>query len=112
MKPTSNVIVGLVVCAAGGAAAFSYWYRPHQIDTLRWEQSKAAALERKARGAYVESLQVLAPGQIIRLVVIPHSSGIDLLDTKCFVYTNQEFRQANMVCPDAKQTDIEVEEPR
>lgn len=112
MNKASNLIVGATLCIAVGVIVYALVYRPHQKDVLRWQQVKAAALERKARGSYVEREQELAPGQKIRLVVIPHSSGIDLLDTKCLVYTNTEFRQANMVCPDAKQTDIEVDDTR
>lgn len=110
MKYDAEIIASAVLCISVGAYAFGYWFQ--QKDTRRLEQVKAAALERKAHGSYVERKQELAPGEIIRLVVIPHSSGIDLLDTKCFVYTHQEFRQANMVCPDAKQTDIEVDDTR
>ena len=95
-----------------GLAAWAYvgWYQPGQQTKATQQQQRTDAVERKARGPYVASEKEIAPGQTIRMVVMPHSSGMDFLDTKCFVYTHQEFKQASMVCPDAKQADIEVDE--
>lgn len=57
--------------------------------------------------AYVAREKSLSATETIRLVIIPHPSGIELLDTKCFLYTHADFRQSQLTCPDARQQDIE-----
>lgn len=108
MKRTTTLLAAAFWLGVA-ALTYFYWYEPRQKQDASWEQRRADAAQRKARGAYMTSEKEIAPGQFIGIVAIPHSSGIDFLDTKCIVYTHAEFKQANMVCPDAKQDDIEAQ---
>jgi hypothetical protein len=65
--------------------------------------------ERSARfdaWAYVAKAKEVAPGETIKLVIIPSPFGIDELDMKCLIYTNQNTHTSQMLCPDANQMDL------
>lgn len=92
-----------LVAALAGLWAYNAWVvqpakpRPPRID----------AAQRFENWAYVAKTKEIAPGETVKLVVIPHPAGLDMLDTRCFVYSHQEFRTSSMICPDARQGDIE-----
>lgn len=104
MKPV-NWILGAAVLAMVGYAVY-----PHLVSgTVRQEARTSRILEDAKRledWAYVAKKKEVAPGETVKLVVIP-SSIADALDTKCLIYTNQEFRQSSIICPDAKADFIE-----
>lgn len=98
-----------VAVLAGAWGYYELIHKPEQQASKR-SISKAETAKRVSEWAYVAKEKSIAPGETLRLVVIPHSSGLDIVDLKCFVYTNQEFRKAQFLCPDAKQLDIEAPE--
>jgi len=64
-------------------------------------ERKAAAQHRFEQWAYIAKEKQIAPGETVKLLIIPDPTGIDFLDTKCLVYTHQDYRQSNMICPNA-----------
>lgn len=61
--------------------------------------------------AYVAKEKQIAPGETLKLVIIPDPLGFEILDTKCLIYTNSEYKQSSMICPNATQESIkEVEQ--
>jgi len=54
--------------------------------------------QRMSQGAYVESEKNISPSETVRVLVVPGRSSA--LDTKCLIYTHQDFKQSNMACPD------------
>jgi len=103
----SLLIIGLL----GGAT----WHWLVNVPEKRKATSTRLAMQEKEakarfeRWAYVAKAKDIGPGETIRLVIIPHPSGIDFLDTKCLIYTHTEYRSSSMQCPGAKQEDIEIE---
>lgn len=65
------------------------------------------AKQRFNNWAYIAKEKEISPGETIKLVIIPSTYDDDFSDTKCFVYTHKEYRTSSMLCPDAKQDDIE-----
>lgn len=90
------------VTAAGLAAVWAYseWIVQPERRQQRSAEQKAVSSQRFNEWARVAKEREIAPGETIRLVVVPHPSG-DMLDTKCFIYTHREFRTSSMICPDA-----------
>lgn len=66
----------------------------------------AAATDRFNAWAYIAKSKEIAPGETVRLVVIPSPLGLDVTDTKCIVYTNDTLKTSSMVCPDASALDL------
>lgn len=66
----------------------------------------AAAKQRFDKWAYVAKEKEIAPGETVRLLIIPGQYGDDSSDTKCIIYTHQDFKQSNMICPDASKEDL------
>ena len=95
----------IIVVALGMWAYYSYVIEPEKKHQ-RYAERKAQSSQRFKDWAYVAKEKDIAPGEAIKLVVIPDSTGI--IDTKCFVYTHREFKTSSMICPDAKQDDIEA----
>lgn len=60
--------------------------------------------------AYVAKEKQIAPGETLKLVIIPDPLGFDILDTKCLIYTNFEYKQSSMICPGATQESIKESE--
>lgn len=59
--------------------------------------------------AYVAKDKEIKPGERIRLVIVPSPWG-EYFDTKCLIYTNDEFKQSSMICPDADKDYIKESE--
>jgi hypothetical protein len=71
------------------------------------EKSKA----RFNQWAYIAKEKQIAPGETLKLVIIPDALGFEILDTKCLLYSNSEYKQISMICPGATQESIkEVEQ--
>lgn len=64
-------------------------------------ERKAAAQHRFEQWAYIAKEKQIAPGETVRLLIIPDPNGIDFFDTKCLIYANQDYRQSSMICPNA-----------
>lgn len=94
-----------IVAAIAGILAYNSWIT--QPEKQRARPPRIDAAQRFEHWAYVAKTKEISPGETLRLVVLPHPTGIDMLDTKCLIYTHQEFRTSSILCPDAKQGDIE-----
>lgn len=66
----------------------------------------AAAKHRFEQWAYVAKEKQIAPGETIKLVIIPDPQGFDFFDTKCLIYTHAEYKQSSMICPDADKENL------
>ena len=99
-----TLTVTIIICVLG-AWAYNSWVIQPEKEQQRYAERKAKFSQRFKDWAYVAKEKDIAPGETIKLVVIPDSTGI--ISTKCFVYTHREFKTSSMICPDAKQDDIE-----
>ena len=112
VKPHKLSVTVIAIGLLGGLA----WYWSINISEKRNARTSALAkqeVEGKARferWAYVAKEKELAPGETLRLVIIPHVSGIGYLDTKCLIYTNKEHRASSFLCPNASQDGFEESE--
>jgi len=89
-------VISLAACGAGDKA---------EKDKQHSER-RAAAKTRFEQWAYVAKEKQIAPGETIKLVIIPDPLGLDILDTKCLIYTNAEYKQSSMICPNADQDSL------
>ena len=99
-----TLTVTVIACVLGAWAYYSWVIQPKK-EQQRFAERKAKSSQRFKDWAYVAKEKDIAPGETIKLVVIPDSTGI--ISTKCFVYTHREFKTSSMICPDAKQSEIE-----
>lgn len=60
---------------------------------------------RIAQWAYIAKEKQVTPTETLKLVVIPTEFG-ELLNTKCLIYTNSEYKQSNMVCGEIEKFNI------
>ncbi|MFZ3018595.1 MAG: hypothetical protein WA056_09095 [Gallionella sp.] len=93
-------VISLAACGAGDKA---------EMDKQHSER-RAAAKTRFEQWAYVAKEKQIGPGETIKLVIIPDPQGIDFFDTKCLIYTNAEFKQSSMICPDADKESLKASE--
>ena len=80
--------------------------QPNINNSEYMEKAKA----RFNQWAYIAKEKQIAPSETIKLVIIPDPLGLEILDTKCLIYTNSEYKQSNMVCPNATQESIKENE--
>jgi len=81
--------------------------QPNTKNSEYMEKAKA----RFNQWAYVAKEKQIAPGETLKLVIIPDPLGFEILDTKCLIYTNSEYKHSSMICPNATQESIkEVEQ--
>ena len=73
-------------------------------------ERKAAAQHRFEQWAYVAKEKQIAPGETVKLLIIPDPEGIDFLDTKCLIYTHQDYRQSNMICPNTDSMNLKEDQ--
>ena len=99
-----TLTVAIIVCALGAWAYYTWVVEPEKKQQRNAER-KVQSAQRFKNWAYVAKEKDIAPGETLKLVVIPDATGIS--DTKCFVYTNRDLKTSSMICPDAKQDDIE-----
>lgn len=100
-----RIVTATIIVSVLGAWAYNSWVIQPEKEQQRYAERKAQSAQRFKEWAYVAKEKDIAPGETIKLVVIPDSTG--LLSTKCFVYTHREFKTSSMICPDAKQDEIE-----
>ena len=102
-----GVVGPVIVIGALGYWAYNSWVVEPAKNKKEAAKLRIESSQRFKDWAYVAREKVIAPGETIKLVVIPDSTG--LFSTKCFVYTHSEFKTSSMICPDAKQDYIEEE---
>ncbi|MDO8787783.1 MAG: hypothetical protein Q7J42_06905 [Sulfuritalea sp.] len=111
MSPTLERTIGsIIVVGVLAAWAYNSWVVQPEKQRQRYVGQQAEASQRFKDWAYVAREKEVAPGETVKLVVIPHPTGIEFMDTKCLIYTHREFKTSAMICPDAKQSDIEPPE--
>lgn len=110
LKEGARTVTALLVAFAVAVWAYHSFISEPEQQRQRHEDRRTEASQRFAEWAYIAKTKDIAPGERIKLVVIPDSSGIDFLDTKCLIYTNSEFKTSSMLCPDAKSSDLEADE--
>lgn len=59
------------------------------------------AKQRFEKWAYIAKEKQISTSETVRLLIIPEPMGMDLFDTKCLIYSNAEYKTAQMICPDA-----------
>lgn len=111
MNPPTERMLGIVIVAGmAGLWAYNSWILQPEKQRQRHETRKAEDSQRFREWAYVAKEKQIAPGEMVRMVIIPSPLGHDLFDTKCLIYTHQEFRTSSMICPDADKNAIEAGE--
>lgn len=100
----------LVFAVAGVASIWAYrtWVVEPEAKKQRHAVVSAKAAQRFQDWAYVAKSKEIAPGEVVKLVVIPSPYGMEILDTKCLIYTNQAFKTSSFICPDAGQSDLDT----
>ena len=100
------VVVTTILMALG---CYLWMLRQEKQEEQRryYAASKAEASRRFKEWAYIAKEKQIAPGETVKLVIIPDSTGYKLLDTKCLVYTNQEFKTSSMICPEVNNIDAD-----
>lgn len=110
-----NFSIGAVITILLGAFFYKIWVVQPKEDAKqrqRYDKDKVAASQRFTDWAYIAKSKEIAPGETVKLVVIPGTSpyASEVFDTKCLVYTHREFKTSSMICPDAKQAEIQISE--
>lgn len=62
------------------------------------KEASAKLVERAKRGPYIERGKDISDSETVRVLVVPHPLGA-FLDTRCYIYTNRDFRTSSMQCP-------------
>lgn len=70
-------------------------------ETQRHKHDQETAKARFEQWAYVAKQKNISSTETVRLLIIPDPEGLEFMDTKCLIYTHQEFKQSTMICPDA-----------
>lgn len=102
-----NIAATVIVVSLLGWWAYESWIVKPEHARIRREQQRAADANRLNSWAYIAKEKQISADETVRLLVIPNSLNIDILDTKCLIYTNQAFKTSQIICPEARQTDIE-----
>lgn len=106
MSPIAERAIQIVLAVSFlGAWGYYTWVMKPEREQQRRDERKAQFAQRFKEWAYVVREKEIAPGETVKLVVIPDSMGI--VSTKCFIYANRDFKTSSMICPDAKQDDID-----
>ncbi len=106
LKSALIVVVGLALL---GAWAYHSWIAQPAKERQRLKEIRAGQSQRFQQWAYVAKEKEIAPGETVKLVIVP-SPYDEALDTKCLIYTHREFRTSSMICPDASREFIEEKE--
>jgi hypothetical protein len=110
LKEVARTATTLLIAFAIAAWVYQAWVAKPEQQRQRATVQHAEASQRFAEWARVVKEKEVAPGETIKLVVIPSPLGHELFDTKCLIYTHREFKTSSMICPDAKQSDLEAGE--
>lgn len=95
-----------IVAGLLGVWAYNSWIVQPEKQRQRHTERKAEALQRLKEWAYVAREKEVAPGETIKLMVIPSAYGVEFLDIKCLIYTHREFKTSSMICPDADRSQL------
>lgn len=69
-----------------------------QEQQEKQSHSREEAKARFDHGPFVKSTVGVGSGETIKTIVIPGKHG-EFEDSICLIYSNAEYKQANMVCP-------------
>jgi hypothetical protein len=108
MVTTTEKIMSALLVAGLAYWGYQSWIVHPEKQRQKRETTRAADSKRFEQWAYIAKEKEIAPGETIKLAVIPSATGIDFLDTKCLIYTHREFKTSSMICPDARQGDIDT----
>ncbi len=106
-QSTERVIGVLIVAGMIGVWAYNSWFIQPERKKHRITEQHSESSQRFKDWAYVAKEKQITPGETIKLVIIPSSFGHEILDTKCLIYTNAEFKTSSMICPYANKNDIQ-----
>lgn len=86
--------VGWMTCLVIAMVAFAIFFGEGSI-----ENKPAALAEVKQREVSVMSTLRISESETVKLLTVPDAMLSDpLFDTRCLIYTNQEFRQTQIKC--------------
>lgn len=102
----ARVFVGVIVVGLGALWAYNSFVVEPEKQRLRHTEHRADAAQRFKDWAYVAKEKEVAPGEFVKLVVIPSAYGVDFLDIKCLVYSHREYKTSSMICPDADRSQL------
>ena len=68
-----------------------------EASEQRREEAKQADQARLAQWAYIAKEKQVTATETVKLLIIPSKLG-KYFDTKCYIYSNAEYKQSNMVC--------------
>lgn len=100
VKTIALYVVGALITIAVAMSAISSSRQADTEKRERYEARKSERLERFRQGSYVGSDKEIAPGERIRVVVIPSKDG-DFFDTRCVLYTNLAAGTSSITCPES-----------
>lgn len=106
MKSVAGWAVALALL---GAWAYNSWVVQPEKKRQRTEAHRVESSQRFQQWAYIAKEKEVAPGETVKLVIVPNPYG-ESLDTKCLIYTHHEFKTSSMICPDAVRDFIEEKE--
>lgn len=110
MNPSTERMLGIVIVAGmAGLWAYNSWISQPEKRRQRHAINQAESSQRFQQWAYIAKEKEVAPGETVKLVIIPHPVS-DMLDTKCLIYTHRELKTSSMICPDATKEFIEERE--
>jgi hypothetical protein len=102
----ARIVGGLMVVGLGALWAYNSFIVEPEKQRQRHTERRADAAQRFKDWAYVAKEKEVAPGETVKLVIIPSAYGVDFLDIKCLVYTHREFKTSSMICPDADRSQL------
>lgn len=111
MKPIADriaEIAGFIIVIGGlGYWGYSSWVAEPAAEKKNSMETRSRSAQRFKDWAYVAKEKEISPNETVKLIIIPSPYGIPVMDTKCLIYTNQEFKTSSMICPNAEQNNIE-----
>ena len=100
LRGVSRTAIALLIVFAIAVWAYQSWTTKREQRQQNTTARNAEHSQRFKDWAYVAKVKEIAPGETVKLVVIP-SPYSDALDTKCLIYANMELKTNSMICPDA-----------
>lgn len=75
----------------------------------RIEEERQADQARLAQWAYIAKEKHVTATETVKLLIIPSKLG-KYFDTTCYIYSNSEYKQSNMVC--GKPDDVNLDDDK
>lgn len=107
--PTFIILLGLILWGVYSMSERSSEpSKPHKAkESANADDYMKKMAERTQAWATVVKEKELAPGENLRLVEVPDIQfGVMLTVTRCFIYTNAEYRVAQFTCPTSEGPDM------